>query len=199
MPLSAPTCRQSPQTLPQHALPAPRRTSRLRSATLSALLLALLLPAAALAAESEETPGDAPAAASDTAEADGDAAIERALVIVTSASSETQAMAMILANAMQQQGTALHILLCDAAGHLAVEGYESPQAVATPPANPAGAIRPEMLLAGLQSRGATVEVCAIFLPNTDRDSDDLREGVGVAAPGPIAQQMRAAHVRTFTF
>ena len=47
---------------------------------------------------------------------------DKALVILTSDSLQTQGMAMILSNAMQQQGTELSILLCDAAGDLAVEG-----------------------------------------------------------------------------
>lgn len=47
---------------------------------------------------------------------------DQALVILTSDSLQTQGMAMILSSAMQQQGTSLHILLCDAAGDLAVEG-----------------------------------------------------------------------------
>lgn len=58
---------------------------------------------------------------------------EKALIILTSDSLQTQTMAMILGNAMYQQGTELHILLCDAAGDLATNGYQSEQAVNTPP------------------------------------------------------------------
>ena len=71
---------------------------------------------------------------------------DQALVILTSDSLQTQGMAMILSNAMQQQGTHLHILLCDAAGDLAVGGYASAEAINTPPSNPAGQVKPEDML-----------------------------------------------------
>ena len=44
-----------------------------------------------------------------------------------------------------------------------------------------------------------VDVCAIFLPNTDYEESDLRQGVGVAAPGPMAEMMRDPNVPVFTF
>lgn len=124
---------------------------------------------------------------------------DRALVILTSDSLYTQGMAMILSNAMQQQGTELHILLCDGAGELAVAGYASPETIATPPANPAGEVVPEALLGMLMNHGANVEVCAIFLPNTDHEASDLKDGVGVAAPGPIAEMMRDPAIPVYSF
>lgn len=124
---------------------------------------------------------------------------ERALVILTSDSLQTQGMAMILANALQQQGAELSILLCDAAGDLAVEGYASAQPINTPPANPAGQVTPEGILQMLLDNGAQVDVCAIYLPNSDHAEDDLREGVGVAAPGPIAEMMRDPKIPVFSF
>ncbi|WP_355660335.1 hypothetical protein [Halomonas salifodinae] len=124
---------------------------------------------------------------------------DRALVILTSDSLYTQGMAMILSNAMQQQGTELNILLCDGAGELAVEGYASPETIATPPANPAGEVVPETLLGMLMNHGANVEVCAIFLPNTDHEAADLKAGVGVAAPGPIAEMMRDPAIPVYSF
>jgi predicted peroxiredoxin len=117
---------------------------------------------------------------------------ERALVIVTSPSLQTQGMAMILANAMQQQGSQLNILLCDAAGDLALESH------ASEPLAPKGAT-PEGLMQKMMEEGAQVQVCAIYLPNSEYGEDDLREGVSVAAPGPIAEMMRDPKVPTFTF
>ncbi|PRY72663.1 hypothetical protein [Halomonas ventosae] len=130
---------------------------------------------------------------------DGDEPQDRALVILTSDSLQTQGMAMILSNAMQQQGTDLQILLCDAAGHLAVEGYESAEAINTPPSNPAGQVKPEGILQMLMEKGAQVDVCAIYLPNSDLGEDNLREGVGVAAPGPMAEMMRDPSIPVYSF
>jgi hypothetical protein len=130
--------------------------------------------------------------------AHGDMA-ERALVILTSDSLQTQGMAMILSNAMQQQGTALSILLCDAAGDLAVEGYASSEPIVTPPENPAGQVTPEGILQMLIGNGAQVDVCAIYLPNSEYAQEDLREGVGVAAPCPMAEMMRDPNIPVFSF
>ncbi|CAO1664240.1 DsrE family protein [Halomonas sp. NYA30] len=124
---------------------------------------------------------------------------DQALVILTSDSLQTQGMAMILSNAMQQQGTHLHILLCDAAGDLAVGGYASAEAINTPPSNPAGQVKPEGMLNMLLENGATVDVCAIYLPNSKNEEDDLLEGVGVAAPGPIAEMMRDPSIPVYSF
>ncbi|WP_434984143.1 hypothetical protein [Vreelandella zhaodongensis] len=124
---------------------------------------------------------------------------DKALVILTSGAVQTQSMAMILSSAMQQQGTDLHILLCDAAGDLAVDGYESEEAVNTPPSNPAGQVKPEGMLKMLMGEGASVDVCAIYLPNTDATEEDLLEGVGVAAPGPMAEMMRDPTIPVFSF
>ncbi|WP_170293768.1 hypothetical protein [Halomonas alimentaria] len=130
---------------------------------------------------------------------EGKAMDDKALVILTSDSLETQGMAMILANAMQQQGTDLQLLLCDQAGDLAVEGYQSAQPINTPPSNPAGQVTPEGIMQMLMGNGAQVDVCAIYLPNRDYGEEVLREGVGIAAPGPIAELMRDPSVPVFTF
>ena len=50
---------------------------------------------------------------------------EQVVVILTSASLQTQGMAMVLSRAMQEQGVQLSILLCDKAGDLAIDGYQS--------------------------------------------------------------------------
>jgi predicted peroxiredoxin len=118
---------------------------------------------------------------------------DKALFIVTSDSLQTQGMAMILANAMREQGTTPHILLCDAAGELAIEGYESETEL-----GPRG-VKPEGLMGMMMGEGASVDVCAIYLPNTDYEEGDLREGVGVAAPGPMAEMMRDPKIPVYSF
>ncbi|TDN95921.1 MULTISPECIES: hypothetical protein [Halomonas] len=133
-------------------------------------------------------------------EAEGGKAMDdKALVILTSDSLQTQGMAMILSNAMQQQGTDLNILLCDAAGHLAVQGYESAEPFKTPAMSEVNQMTPEVILGKLIDNGAQVDVCAIYLPNSEYQEADLLEGVGVAAPGPIAKMMRDPSIPVYSF
>lgn len=118
---------------------------------------------------------------------------EKAMVIVSSGSLQTQGMAMVLSQAMQAQGVALDILLCDKAGDLAVSSYESESALA-----PKG-MKPEGLMQMMMGKGAKVAVCALYLPNSNYKETDLREGVTVAQPPVMAEMMRSAGVKVFEF
>lgn len=129
----------------------------------------------------------------------GNAADDKALVTLTSDSLQTQGMAMILSNAMQQQGADLNVLLCDAAGDLAVQGHESAEPFKTPAMSEVDQMTPEAILGKLVDNGARVDVCAIYLPNSEYGEADLREGVGVAAPGPIAEMMRDSSIPVYSF
>ncbi len=51
--------------------------------------------------------------------------LEQALVIISTASLQTQGMALVLSRALQERGVQLNILLCDAAGDLAIADYQS--------------------------------------------------------------------------
>jgi hypothetical protein len=106
--------------------------------------------------------------------------IDNALIIVNSGSLQTQGMAMVLGNAMQDKGTHVDVLLCDKAGDLALNATNNKQ------------LKPK-------KGGASVNVCALYLPNSSHSKDALREGVGVAAPPEIAQQMTAKNTRVFSF
>jgi hypothetical protein len=44
-----------------------------------------------------------------------------------------------------------------------------------------------------------VNVCALYLPNSEYSKDDLLDGVGVATPPAMAAQMLDRKMRTFTF
>ncbi|RUO26518.1 hypothetical protein CWE09_07370 [Aliidiomarina minuta] len=114
------------------------------------------------------------------------------LVTLTAESTETQGMAMVLSNAMQSQGAEVHVLLCDQAGMLAIEGYS---AEALAPRN----VTPVTMLENLISGGATVQVCALFLPNRSQDEADLLDGVSVAQPPAIAEKLLNPDVRVFNF
>ncbi len=125
------------------------------------------------------------------AQADGHQ-VEKALILVNSGSLQTQGMAMVLGNAMQEQGTQVDVLLCDKAGDLALSE------TANEPLKPRD-VTPEQLLMKLQKGGANVNVCALYLPNSTHDKAALREGVGVATPPAIAKQMTSAETRVFSF
>ena len=118
---------------------------------------------------------------------------EQAVVIVTSASLQTQGMAMMLSRAMQEQGVQLTMLLCDQAAELAIQSYQSPRALA-----PKG-MKPEGLLQQIIDAGATVAVCALYLPNSSYQEQDLRQGVSLAQPAKMAEMLRCANSKVLTF
>ncbi|TVQ35203.1 MAG: hypothetical protein EA370_09515 [Wenzhouxiangella sp.] len=115
----------------------------------------------------------------------------RLFVTVTGASVQDRAMPLVLANQALDQGAEVRVLLCGAGGHLALSGYE---AETFAPRD----ITPVDLLNRLMANGAKVEVCAIFLPNSDHDASDLREGIGVANPADVAAWMMAPDTRLFS-
>lgn len=114
------------------------------------------------------------------------------VTILTAPDAQTQMMAMVLTMKSAEQGAAPHILLCGPAADLALK--EAP-ASATAPQKPLG-VGPQMLMqkiAGLP--GATVEVCAIYLPNKGAGPEVLLDGVGVAKPDAMAKAMLEADAR----
>lgn len=76
---------------------------------------------------------------------------------------------------------------------------QSSEATNTPPSNPAGQVKPEGMLSMLLQKGANVDVCAIYLPNSENEQGNLLESVGVAAPGPIAEMMRDPSIPVYSF
>jgi intracellular sulfur oxidation DsrE/DsrF family protein len=111
---------------------------------------------------------------------------------VTSADNQAQGMAMVLAMQMAEQKSAVRVLLCGPAGQLALKAYEPA------PLKPRN-VTPKQMMAGLIKGGATVEVCALFLPNADKTPADLIEGVTVAKPPEVAAYMVKPGVRSFGF
>lgn len=122
--------------------------------------------------------------------------IAEALVILSSDSLQTQGMAMVLGNTMAKSGTKVSVLLCDQAGNLALKGTElESESQIMKPKN----VSPKMLLKKLKGQGASVNVCALYLPNSKYTKADLMSGVGVAKPPEIARQMTNNRIRVFTF
>ncbi len=120
------------------------------------------------------------------------ASAEKALIMVNSESLQTQAMAMVLGNALQAQGVTVDVLLCDVAAELALTETVSATL------KPAG-VTPEQLMLKLQKGGAAIAVCALFLPNSERTQADLRPGIEVAKPPMIAKQMMEGATRVFVY
>ncbi len=114
------------------------------------------------------------------------------LVVVTSENPQVQGMAMVLSKQSLGRGAQVRILLCGPGGDVALKG--APQVELKP-----RGMTPQGMLSGLVAQGVTVEVCALYLPNQQKQPSDLIEGVGVAKPPVIAEAMLAANTRLFTF
>ena len=112
----------------------------------------------------------------------------RLFVTVTGSATQDRAMPLVLANQAVDQGLEVRVLLCGAGGQLAVADYAAetfaPRDVSA-----------QDLLRRLMNEGVTVEVCAIFLPNTEFDEDDLIEGIGIAQPGEVTAWMMGPRTR----
>lgn len=113
-------------------------------------------------------------------------------VNVHSGNAMAQGAAMVLATQAQQQQAQVRVLLCDAAGDMAVQGVESPK---LKPRD----VSPQQMLVGLIKGGARVEVCALYLPNTGRQPTDLLPGVTPAKPADVAAHLLKPGVATLAF
>lgn len=118
----------------------------------------------------------------------GQAHEHRLFVTVTGAATQDRAMPLVLANQAAEQGLEVRVLLCGDGARLAIADYS---AETFAPRN----ISAQDLLKRLVEQGATVEVCAIFLPNTDYSEADLIDGIGVAGPAEVASWMMGPRTR----
>lgn len=114
-----------------------------------------------------------------TAQADS----SKVTVVMNSGSLMTQGIALVLTNQMLDQGAEVKILLCDAAGDLALQ--QAPQSEPLKPNN----VTPEQLLMGAMKKGAQVDVCALYLPNKGKQASDLKPGISSARPPVIAGEL----------
>ena len=113
------------------------------------------------------------------------AAGQKMLMLLSAPAAEAQAFNLVLANQIQRSGNPVHLLLCSEAGDMALKVAP---AAATAPVTPQG-LTVRSLLEGLIKQGATVQVCAIYLPNRKLQPDALMEGVSAAKPQDIAAMM----------
>ncbi|GAW35693.1 hypothetical protein RA2_02760 [Roseovarius sp. A-2] len=117
------------------------------------------------------------------------------VTILTSEEPQTQLMSMVLTMQSMQAGAGAYVLLCGPAGDLALK--EPPEA-ATAPQPPKG-MSPQLLMQKIMEQGATVEVCAIYLPGKGVAQDALLDGIGVAKPPAVAKRLLADDTRIMSF
>jgi sulfur relay (sulfurtransferase) complex TusBCD TusD component (DsrE family) len=113
-------------------------------------------------------------------------------VNIHSGNAMAQGAGLVLAGQAMEQKAAVRILLCDAAGDIAVNGQSGP---ALKPRN----VTTQQMLQGLIKGGAKVEVCALYLPNTGRQASDLIDGVTPAKPADVAAHLLKPSVKTLAF
>jgi hypothetical protein len=113
-------------------------------------------------------------------------------VNIHSGNAMAQGAGLVLAGQAMEQKAAVRILLCDAAGDIAVNGQSGP---ALKPRN----VTTQQMLQGLIKGGAKVEVCALYLPNTGRQASDLIDGVTPAKPADVAAHLLKPTVKTLAF
>lgn len=111
-------------------------------------------------------------------------------VTITSAEAQKQGLALVLASQGLQQKARVRVLLCADGGPLALKAREP---AALKPRSP------RVMLDELIKAGAQVDVCALFLPNSEWKQTDLIDGVGVAKPQEVAAQLLAPQTRAVTF
>jgi len=113
-------------------------------------------------------------------------------VNIHSGSAMAQGAGLVLAGQALEQKAHVRVLLCDAAADIAVAGKEMP---ALKPRN----VTPQQMLQGLIKSGATVEVCALYLPNSGRQVAELIPGVPPAKPAEVAAHLLKPGVSTLAF
>lgn len=117
------------------------------------------------------------------------------VTVVTSPEPQTQLMSMVLTMQAIQKGSRAHILLCGPGGDLALKNAP---ASATAPQKPKG-MSPQGLMKKIMETGATVQVCALYLPNKDVGVEALIDGVTAAKPPVMADRLLADNTRILSF
>lgn len=103
-----------------------------------------------------------------------------------------QGAGLVLAGQALEQKASVRVLLCGAAGDIAVANNAQTK---LKPRN----VSPQDMLQGLIKNGAKVEVCALYLPNTGKQATDLIPGVTPAKPADVAAHLLKPGVKTLAF
>ena len=114
-------------------------------------------------------------------------------VIVTSADRQAQMMAMVLSvQTIKEHGKEINIVLCGAAGDLALQSTNTETFLPLKKS-------PTMLLKALLEMGASIQVCPLYLPNVEKTTNDLIEGIAVAEPPVVADRLLDKDYQNLTF
>jgi predicted peroxiredoxin len=113
-------------------------------------------------------------------------------VNIHSGNAMAQGAGLVLAGQALEQKASVRVLLCDAAGDMAVAGKQGPKLKPRE-------VTTQQMLQGVIKAGAKVEVCALYLPNTGLKASDLIEGVQPAKPADVAAHLLKPGVNTLAF
>lgn len=117
-------------------------------------------------------------------------------IIMTSGDTQTQMMGMVLSGAtLNVHKKQVNITLCSEAGKLALKDFQ-PQEIKKADGTK---VNPKAALMGLIKGGASVTVCPLFLPNVDKDTKALIDGVTVAKPPVVAEGLLNSEYNTLNF
>jgi predicted peroxiredoxin len=121
---------------------------------------------------------------------------QKLVTIVTSADAQTQLMAMVLTMQAAQQGAAAHIMLCGPAGDIALKQAPESATADQPPRD----MSPQGLMLTISKQtGATLQVCAIYLPGKGLEPSALIDGITVAQPTEMAARLMDPDTRVLDF
>ena len=113
-------------------------------------------------------------------------------LVLTTADTQTQLMALELTTQLTQDQQSVQILLCGAAGDIAFNGSEE---VILKPINKS----PRMILKSLIESGVTVQVCSLYMPNKGISAEELIDGVTQAKSPLVAKILLEHGVKVVTF
>ncbi|PIE74218.1 MAG: hypothetical protein CSA19_00875 [Deltaproteobacteria bacterium] len=114
-------------------------------------------------------------------------------VIVTSGDAQTQMMSMVLSmKTIEVHKKKVNMVLCDKAGGLAVKDTDSPVVKAMEAS-------PKDILKKLIKAGMDIKVCPLYLPSIGKDESVLIEGVQVANPDKVSENLLNEDYHTLSY
>lgn len=117
-------------------------------------------------------------------------------VIVNSGDPQAQAMAMVLSlMAIKKHNKKVNIVLCAQAGDLADKNIEGVKIKRPDGKAPSAKEHLKILI----KKGALVQVCPLYLPNSGKDKSTLLDGITVAKPPVIAGKLLNKNFQNITF
>ena len=117
-------------------------------------------------------------------------------VLVNSENPQTQAMAMVLSlMTIKAHNKEVNIILCGPAGDLADKNIKGIAVKRPNGKSPSAKDHLKILI----KKGAKVEVCPLYLPNSGKDKTILLDGVTIANPPLVAGKLLNNSYQTVSF